>query len=417
MKRNGSEIEDGRGRELFADLGRQTPPLDDRELRAMARSAAAEPRSPQAASTSLLSRTHWAHPFRWVGATVAVALVVGSGLGFSLGSSLTSPESARASFVGTGFLPAQGWTVVQSGRVDSRGVASAVAANVPLRPEDDLEAVPYATLEALPARGVVIVATFTTRGDPGADFAYPPQALPLQIATATPVPNGLVVPRPLGEYRLRAGIRGTNVDARIYFGTPKPSGELRAAAQRQLNQLAVAAERVTIFARPTIIGEEPVIVYGSVDSGRAGEEVTIQAKDCGSDFFRVFAGTTTRDGGGWSTVIFPRINTTLRAVWKDSASGQVGVRFRTPIFIDRQRQGAGFRVGVFGVRRSFWHKRVLVQRRQGGTWKTVKTVVLTEPAWTKFSLSVPKGSFVRAVLPLSQARPCYLPGFSRTLRT
>ena len=40
-------------------------------------------------------------------------------------------------------------------------------------------------------------------------------------------------------------------------------------------------------------------------------------------------------------------------------------------------------------------------------------------SWSEgtFTLSIPKGTLIRAVLPLSQAKPCYLAGFSRTVRT
>lgn len=68
----------------------------------------------------------------------------------------------------------------------------------------------------------------------------------------------------------------------------------------------------------------------------------------------------------------------------------------------------------------FWRKRVLFQRfdRRLGTWATVRRVVLTEyTGYTAFTASVPKGCLVRVVLPLSQARPCYLAGYSPLLRT
>ena len=68
----------------------------------------------------------------------------------------------------------------------------------------------------------------------------------------------------------------------------------------------------------------------------------------------------------------------------------------------------------------FWRKRVLFQRldRRLGTWATVKKVVLTRSTGgVTFRAPVPKGSLVRAVLPLSEARPCYLAGYSPLLRT
>src|SRR5687768_9898940 len=54
---------------------------------------------------------------RW-GLVVAAALLAGSGFGFGLGSRDTSSGGATTNVVGFGFLPAKGWTVVQSGKAD-----------------------------------------------------------------------------------------------------------------------------------------------------------------------------------------------------------------------------------------------------------------------------------------------------------
>ncbi|MBA2742243.1 MAG: hypothetical protein H0U46_09555 [Actinobacteria bacterium] len=365
---------------------------------------------------------------RVTGAVAAGALVAGSGLGFGIGNSLTAPENAEARLAGTGFLPARGWSVVQSGTIDARGASHAIAANVPLRPGDDPQDIPYATLGSLPARGVVIAATFTTRGDPAADFGYQVRTLPLQISSAARALRGVLLPHPLGEYRLRAGVKGTNVDARIYFGAREPSREALSAAQHQLNRLAVASDRVTIFARPAITdGTAAVDLFGSVDNGKAGETVDIQAKDCGSSFFRAVEGTETRQGGGWSTQYYPGITTTLRAVWNETSSTQTTVRQRARVSLVRRPSGRKLYVAA-GGRRSFWRKRVQIQRQQGSRWVTLKTIVLTETsamggyyassgAGAEFTVAVPKGTLLRAVLPRSQAPPCYLPGVSKTVRT
>jgi hypothetical protein len=189
---------------------------------------------------------------------------------------------------------------------------------------------------------------------------------------------------------------------------------------------ATDAASVTLFARPTVVDRTPVTVFGSIDSGKAGESVTIQAKDCGSEFFRVFSGTTTRAGGGFSTVLYPGVNTELRAVWNDASSAEVAIRRRATVYLDRLRQGPGFRVGV-GARRSFWRKKVVIQRRAGTSWRPLKTVVLSQSrsggtpnsgSWSEstFTVAVPKGTLIRAVMPHAEAKPCYLGGVSRTVR-
>ncbi|OFW71177.1 MAG: hypothetical protein A2Y55_12390 [Actinobacteria bacterium RBG_16_68_12] len=188
----------------------------------------------------------------------------------------------------------------------------------------------------------------------------------------------------------------------------------------------VASQRVTIAARPPVLaGNQATTLYGSVDSGRADEIVTIQARDCGQRSFTGVASATTRSGGAWTAEYWPRITTTLRAVWKGAASAPIMVRQHAFVAL-YHRSSTRFEVFLSG-KWSFWHKRVLIQRRDGGSWATVKSVLLTETgaqpgysqAWTsaEFKASVPKGTQVRAVLPLSQARPCYLAGVSKSVRT
>jgi hypothetical protein len=187
-----------------------------------------------------------------------------------------------------------------------------------------------------------------------------------------------------------------------------------------------ASESVTISARPTVAsGFGTVELFGSVDSGKPGEAVTIQAKDCGKDSFRVVAGTTTREGGGWSTRYFPATTTSVRAVSNDVASRPVTIRQRAPIRLGKTQTAGQFLVEIV-AKKTFWRKRVSVQRfdRRLGTWSSFKSVVLTESGGSgnysyttaEFILRVPKGTLVRATFPLSQARPCYLAGVSPAIR-
>jgi hypothetical protein len=182
------------------------------------------------------------------------------------------------------------------------------------------------------------------------------------------------------------------------------------------------ADRVTLQARPIVVTSGiRVTLFGSVDNGRAGEDIKIQAKDCGRDFFRVVAGAITKEGGEWSTFYFgATINQALRAVWRDATSQEVPIRRRASVSL-RERSGARFEVRVYG--RPVWRKRVFVQRfdRRLGTWQAVKTVVLTEDegstALAAFTVRLSKGTRIRAVFPRSQSGPCFLAGTSNTLTT
>ena len=185
----------------------------------------------------------------------------------------------------------------------------------------------------------------------------------------------------------------------------------------------VPADRVTLQARPLVVSSGTrVTLFGSVAGKRAGEDVKIQAKDCGLDFFRVVSGAVTEAGGTWSIFYsLPGPSTTLRAVWNDATSAEVTIRKRAAITL-LERPAGRLRVRTF--ERLFWGKRVFIQRldRRLGTWRAVKTVVLTERSYrgsavATFSVRLPSGTRVRALFPRSQTGPCYLPGTSNTLTT
>jgi hypothetical protein len=180
-----------------------------------------------------------------------------------------------------------------------------------------------------------------------------------------------------------------------------------------------AAERVTIFSRPGIL-------FGSVDSALPGEAVAIQAKNCGQRAFRVVSGTTTHVGGDWTMHFGPGINSSVRAVWRNHTSSPITIR--QPAFVTLNRR-TGRRLEVFvTAQRNLWRKRVRIQRydRRRATWTNVRWVVLTDTyarpgspftsTMARLVLRAPKGTLVRAVLPSSEARPCYAAGVSRAVR-
>jgi hypothetical protein len=184
-----------------------------------------------------------------------------------------------------------------------------------------------------------------------------------------------------------------------------------------------ASTEVTISARPTVVGfVGKTELFGSVDGAKEGDGVTIQAKDCGKDFFRVVGGTTVLEDGSWRTSYFPLTSTSVRAVWNDIASRQVTIGRRALIGLSRKPSGR-FEASIV-ARSSFWRKRIVIQRLDPrlGTWTNVKTVRITDArgagiqSSAEFTLRVPKGAQLRAVFPTSQARPCYLAGTSRPIR-
>jgi hypothetical protein len=244
MKRKRDEEEERRVEQLLAHLESAVVRPTEETLRAMARSAARSSRaSAQGAAAGRARPLH----LRW-GFAVVLALLVGSGLGFALGTSQTPSGGAAEGPVELGFVAAKGWNVLQTATkpTPARPVQQAIATNMPLRPEDDADGIPYATLLALPPHGVVIVASFTLARENAGSGSLPARELPLRLRDAAPAGgrNAQVRPaRPLGQYELRAKVNGHGVDVSVYFGSHRPAPELIASAQRQLDRLVVRSAR------------------------------------------------------------------------------------------------------------------------------------------------------------------------------
>jgi hypothetical protein len=432
---------DDRERRADEEVGRlwqRLPIPTDEELRAAASTAAT-----YAQEAGPADRQPARSPRRWAFVVVSVALLAASGLGFGLGSSLTASGQAGPSVVGFGFIPVREWSVMQTGALDANGLAEAVAANVRIHPAD-ASGRPEATLRALPRRGAVLWTTFLPRGDESVDGRFPARSLPLQVAEATPVApiKDRSTPARVVQYRLTAAVGGYNVETRIFFGS-QPSGDELAAAQRQLSGLVVASNGITLVVQPRVVRDfrQRLSIFGSVDSGNGGEKVRVQFKACGANpsEFRDTHETTTRAGGGFSfsqlQPFGPGISGTFRAVSGSSVSSDVPVQYQADVFLRYPRRGR-FEAGVLGLV-SLWRRQVLLQRyeRARGIWITVRRLVLTEQegggipnpgipdlpqpvvfATEPFRAGVPKGTLIRVVFPLAQARPCYLAGVSEVRR-
>lgn len=438
MRRERDRYNEQRVDETLARIWDEIAPPSEEMLRGMSRFATAERRALGASA----SRDRRRVPrLRWV-QIAALALVVGAGLGFGFATWLAPSGSATSSFFGFGFLPSKEWTVVQSGTVAPTGTAHAVAANVALAPEDAARELPYATLHRLPRTGAVIVARLLPRGNASRDASFPLRTLPLRVADAiTEEPPFELSDTSLVLLRIRGAVSGYDVDARVFLGGP-PSRATLAAVDEQLARLVVGAGGVTLVVLPRIISDssQRMTIFGSVSSGKANEKVTIQFKACGAVpvQFRDAFETTTRAGGGFSLAELRPFNLGVsgvyRAVSGDDVSAEIRVQQRAAVGL-RPLTGGRFQVSVTAVRQ-FWRRQVLLQRfeRARGIWITVRTLVLTEqlgggpaPPFQRVSTvtvrtepfrpAVRKGTTIRAVFPLAQARPCYLAGFSQIRTT
>jgi hypothetical protein len=192
---------------------------------------------------------------------------------------------------------------------------------------------------------------------------------------------------------------------------------------------------VTIGLRPGIVryAEKPEI-FGTVSSAKADEEVTVQFRQCGlyPTQFRDFMTTQTNTSGGWSLDELVSVSLQIpasgafRALANGDTSHEVELKMRAFVDLRRLPRGRGFYVRAAGVQ-SFWRRQVRVERfdTRLRKWTLVRSLVLTKSDGTRdynqpiliaetesFHPRVPKGTMLRAVLPLAAAKPCYLGGYS-----
>ncbi len=181
---------------------------------------------------------------------LAASLLVAVVAGITIGASTPQSVTAGRGPLGLGFLPLPGWYTLHAPGVARQGTQFAsLAANVPFHATDDLNGLaspsglPYATLLELPRDGVVLVAIVTERYE----GELPPpagleQQLPLRLSAAEefiPFSTQVRPKRPLGQAHLSAHVGRYDLTVNAYFGTPTPSSELLAEAQRQLDGLVV----------------------------------------------------------------------------------------------------------------------------------------------------------------------------------
>ena len=164
------------------------------------------------------------------------ALLLGSAVGFGVGRVFdpNGGEAAAAPSYGIGFLPADGWNVVQNGIHRGRGT-TAIAATIPLDSSDvSRGGFPRDTVMDLPADGVLISATVYPNG-------YLPQwVLPRLRAPLHLTDAAFGQPNPdRTYYRILANVNGQDVQVRIVFGASVPPETATLEADRQLSRIVV----------------------------------------------------------------------------------------------------------------------------------------------------------------------------------
>jgi hypothetical protein len=180
--------------------------------------------------------------------------------------------------------------------------------------------------------------------------------------------------------------------------------------------LAFTTAGVTLTASATaVVYGRSVMLSGVVPTRRAGELVTIFAREVGGVSPHSLASVVTDATGTWRLLARPTILTYYLAGWNGGFTPEtvVGVR---PSVSFRALAGRRFKVRVAGSH-SFAGRSVKLQRQTaGGRWVTVKRVRLGRNSGAIFRARLPRGrSVLRIAMSVNQAGFGYLAGFSRTI--
>lgn len=164
-------------------------------------------------------------------------------------------------------------------------------------------------------------------------------------------------------------------------------------------------------------------VTGAVASGRAGEDVTIEAKECGSYApFHKIAGTQTGAAGTWVAQVGLLGNSDLRARWRGGITDPIAVRVHPSMRLTYKGPGRYF---VWVIANDWFDgRRAVLELAVGTKWVRVKTFNLHRvdsigaPSSTAtVRAHLKRGTTIRAVLAKSEVGHCYLAGFSNPFKT
>jgi hypothetical protein len=169
---------------------------------------------------------------------------------------------------------------------------------------------------------------------------------------------------------------------------------------------------------------------GAISSGDAGDRVSVLAKVCPRDYYRLVATATTGAGGFWRAETVPALPTaTFRARWRGRFSH--AVRFWSPIDLRRaiRRAGAsGVPNGAVTValdttdtQQNLTRKVVELQRYHVATWTwlrhrraNLRRSLRSPFMFTATFRRLRHGLSLRILVPKKTAAPCYLPQASQT---
>ena len=204
-----------------------------------------------------------------------------------------------------------------------------------------------------------------------------------------------------------------------------PISAAGAAATLALALPAAAAQAPTIQANPATVGTfTQVSLVGTTGTGRAGQTVYVQAKECYVRAYRVVSATQSVAGGSWAATTPAEITTAYRARVGGSLSRPTVVRKRAALTLSKLPNTRIFQVRAFGGA-TLVGRTVRVERLTDSGWMLVQRARLRRSDIS--GVSVPfgvaettvrikrHGLRLRAYITRLEARPCFVAGASAVI--
>lgn len=179
---------------------------------------------------------------------------------------------------------------------------------------------------------------------------------------------------------------------------------------------ASAAQAPTLAAGASTVGQlRQIALTGTAGDGKAGKTVYIEAKECHASFFRVVGAATTAAGGSWSTTAPVGTTSSFRARFNGAYSNTVLVRKRVDLSLARMPNSRVFLASAHnGWQLKF--RSIRLERYTSSGWALVGQKKLKQGAvWgnTYATFKIRRsGLRLRAFMPLSSTKPCFLSGAS-----
>ena len=183
---------------------------------------------------------------------------------------------------------------------------------------------------------------------------------------------------------------------------------------------AAATTTVTINADPQLYNmsaaaTEPLVLTGTVSSGRAGESVRVFARTCGLPP-SLIGEAETRAGGAWRLETGVVARSAFHAEWRSEKSPPITVNVRPRVQIEHLARTNRFRVGVGGYQ--YFTRAILQKFVRGKGWVRAGTATLKRQGGFSIVWSggygraaVKRGDQVRAVVPAPRGS-CHATGIS-----